>query len=170
MKLVDRGTSFGMRADDAMGTEVHVFEGRVQLSDLEANQAGSLNRELTAGQGLRVSKNDSEAELRANPAEFAGEDEIERLSVVSLRDRFQRWREFSRALRRDARLIAYYPFDRDSAEPRQLLNRAGQEDRSLTGSMVGCAWSQGRWPGKDALELKRPGDRIRIHVPGTTNR
>ena len=35
----------------------------------------------------------------------------------------------------------------------------------MTGVLVGCHWTQGRWLGKDALEFKQPGDRVRIRIP-----
>src|SRR5205807_2400300 len=34
------------------------------------------------------------------------------------------------------------------------------------GAIVGCAWAEGRWPGRQGLEFKRVSDRVRVHVPG----
>jgi hypothetical protein len=62
-------------------------------------------------------------------------------------------------------VIAYYPFERDPENDRKLRNLSGGGE-PLAGSIVGATWTIGRWPGKQALEFKRPGDRVRITVPG----
>ncbi|MDP1587764.1 MAG: LamG domain-containing protein, partial [Prosthecobacter sp.] len=36
------------------------------------------------------------------------------------------------------------------------------------GSIVGAAWTTGRWPGKNALEFRNVSDRVRLSVPGET--
>jgi hypothetical protein len=48
-----------------------------------------------------------------------------------------------------------------------VRNTAEPGDPLRAGGAVGAAWSQGRWPEKDALEFKRPGDRVRLDLPGT---
>ena len=82
---------------------------------------------------------------------FIGCDELARLSAANLQQRFATWRASSAALTKDPRLIAYYSFDRNPRQPRRLENQSGRRDAGLTGSIVGCNWSQGRWPGKDAI-------------------
>ena len=42
----------------------------------------------------------------------------------------------------------------------------GTKGVKIEGAIVGCEWSEGRWPGKTSLQFKRPGDRVRITVPG----
>jgi hypothetical protein len=167
LKLVDRGTSFGIRVDDAAGTEVHVFEGRVELRDLGPRGADPSLRELTSGAAVRVARDGSAASVAADAEGFTGWGELERRSAASLEQRFERWRHFRDTLLKDPRLVAYYPFDRDPQHARRLENRSPNRQRALVGSLVGCNWSQGRWPGKDALEFKRPSDRVRIDVPGS---
>ncbi len=48
-------------------------------------------------------------------------------------------------------------------ESNQLADEASPV---LDGAIVGWDWTEGRWPGKSALEFKRPGDRVRIRIPG----
>jgi hypothetical protein len=36
----------------------------------------------------------------------------------------------------------------------------------LNGAIIGCRWTEGRWKGKDALEFKHPGDRVRLNIAG----
>ena len=63
------------------------------------------------------------------------------------------------------RVIAYFPFDRNDSEDRLLVGY-GTNGTTMEGAIVGCEWSEGRWPGKTSLQFKRPGDRVRITVPG----
>ena len=51
------------------------------------------------------------------------------------------------------------------AEDRLLVGH-GANGTTLKGAIVGCEWSEGRWPDKSSLQFKRPGDRVRINIPG----
>ncbi len=166
LKLVDLGTSFGMRVDAEQGTEVHVFEGKVQLHDPVLGGPTATGRELTSGAGVRIARDGSSAALKADANEFAGWRDLQRRSDAGLQQRLQSWQAASAVMAKDLRLIAYYPFNRDPSHPGRLANGSVKQDETIAGSIVGCSWSQGRWPGKDALEFKRPGDRVRIRLPG----
>ena len=63
-------------------------------------------------------------------------------------------------------MVLYYSFDDFSPWERTLRNVGARRDEALDGSVVGCLWTEGRWPGKGALEFKRISDRVRIDVPG----
>jgi hypothetical protein len=166
LKLVDLGTSFGMRVDAEKGTEVHVFEGKVQLHDsASGGQAAAGQRELTSGTALRIARDGSSATMKPDANKFTARGDLQRRSDAGLQDRLRNWQAASAALAKDPRLIAYYPFARDLARPGRLVNDSVTRDEAIAGSIVGCSWSQGRWPGKDALEFKRPGDRVRITLP-----
>lgn len=167
LKLIDLGTSFGMRVDEQAGTEVHVFEGNVQLRELAVQPPLPSSRELADGSAFRVARDGSVAEPEDGGDEFVSSEELARLSAARLQQRFAGWHARSAELAKDPRLIAYYSFDRDQEQPRRLENRSERRDAGLTGSIVGCNWSQGRWPQKSALAFRRPGDRVRIDVPGT---
>lgn len=60
-------------------------------------------------------------------------------------------------------------FDFEDQDPwdRALENRAARiPGLPLRGAIIGAQWTQGRWPGKGALEFKRITDRVRLRVPG----
>ena len=40
------------------------------------------------------------------------------------------------------------------------------ENRNLDGAIVGAKRVVGRWPQKSGIEFKRPGDRVRVNIPG----
>src|SRR5439155_18428897 len=54
LDLVDRGTEFGLAVGAGKKTEVHVFEGKVDLFNPGADLKAPPQRALTTGQGVRV--------------------------------------------------------------------------------------------------------------------
>ena len=46
------------------------------------------------------------------------------------------------------------------------LRNATTNDSAPDGIIVGCQWTEGRWPGKRALEFRSVSDRVRLDVPG----
>jgi hypothetical protein len=164
--LVDQGTEFGLQVDGRDKTEVHVFQGKVDLYDSGSAQAAAARKELTTGRGLRLHG--------PGPARWIDSDRKAFKTVQQLRDRAnaemrrqqQKWLADSAALRRDGRLRVYYPFQADKPWDRTLLDQARGRKKPQDGAIVGCSWVIGRWPGKKALEFKQVSDRVRIHVPG----
>ncbi len=76
------------------------------------------------------------------------------------------WKEAVRALDHDPATLVHYTFDHQNAWDGVLVNRATQADPGTQGGIVGAAWTEGRWPGKGALEFKGASDRVRLRVPG----
>ena len=79
--------------------------------------------------------------------------------------RYHNWRNASRTLSADAGAVIHYTFEDQSPESRQLLNRWGSA--SSTATIVGCQWSEGRWPEKRAIKFDSKADRLRFVVPNT---
>jgi hypothetical protein len=61
--------------------------------------------------------------------------------------------------------VLLYTFEKDASSSRLLRNRSTNNDQS-NGAIVGCRWTEGQWSGKDALEFKHPGNRVRLQIPG----
>jgi hypothetical protein len=80
-------------------------------------------------------------------------------------ERRQEWQKASEQLRRDPRLIAYYSFQ-DRLGGGHTLIADNAPATGLDGAIIGSEWVGGWWPGKRALEFKRPGDRVRLTIPG----
>jgi hypothetical protein len=70
---------------------------------------------------------------------------------------------------KDPHLVAYYTFKHwpDDRWDRLVKSYAIPPQKQRAGGAVGAKWTQGRWPGKDALEFKRPGDRLRLNLDGS---
>src|SRR5262249_53677488 len=67
-----------------------------------------------------------------------------------------------------SRQSLFFPLPRPFENAASLLTlHSLAHKRNLDGEIIGCEWSEGRWPDKGALDFKRPGDRVRIQVPET---
>jgi hypothetical protein len=158
MEVIDRGTEFGLFVGER-ATEVHVFQGRVELHTPTGDQ------ELTTNQGVTRSGNGPLTPIVPDSAAFVTAGELSTRSAAD-RTRWQKeWDAASREFRRDPNLIVYYPFRADPEATGALWNEAASAGTS-DGTIVGCSWGNGRWPGKPGLEFKRVSDRVRFTAPG----
>ncbi len=160
LKLEDLGTEFALNVDvSGVGSEVHVFDGEVIV-----HREGGGSQSLTGGMSLG-----SDGEKTVDPAAFLSLSELDGLAAARGVRRLEAWRAWSQEARRDERLIAYYDFHHQTAAGRDRFvgNVAEPRIQSRTGGAVGARWTDGRWPGKAALEFKRPGDRLRMTIDGT---
>ena len=157
VKLEDLGTEFAL---NVLGkySEVHVFDGEV-IAHLKDKDPSSLK----AGMSLTSTK------AAVSPQHFLPIGQLQGLIRQRERLHFENWQKWSMEAREDPRLIAYYPFKHweDDKWDRTVNTLAQPVISSRNGGAVGARWTQGRWPGKEALEFKRPGDRVRMNLDGT---
>lgn len=158
VQLIDLGTEFAVNlVPGATSADVHVFDGEVI-----AQPAGGPEVSLRQGQSLRG------AELAAlDPRHFLGIGQLEEFIEQRQKKRTDAWWKWSHEVRRDTRLIAYYPMRHFPQWERLVHNAAEPANPARHGGAVGATWTQGRWPQKDALEFKRPGARVRLNLDGT---
>lgn len=162
LKLVDLGTEFGVQVNpEDLSSEVHVFEGEV-----EAFPNNHQLISLKGGQGLRKTGDDLQHLPYIRPDDFMCMEVMDGISAARANVRFDAWSGWENQATDDSRLLAFYAFKRSTKWERLLSNSAGPEKFACNGGIVGARWTQGRWPMKDALEFKRPGDRVRIQVKG----
>ena len=160
LKVVDLGTEFGLSVSDE-GASVQVFDGEVELLQPE-----TAKRLLTAGEALVRTPDGIYEDSTVTPDSFLDIASLETRAQGQQDERYQRWRNWSGKLRRDARLIAYYAFDQSDGWNRRLTSSLEPANSELDGAIVGADRSIGRWPAKSSLEFKRPGDRVRVQIPG----
>ena len=158
MKLEDLGTEFALNVKDNTSA-VHVFEGEV-IAHTDAQTRASLK------QGMSLSSANTAS---ISPQDFLSINELHGLVQKRDTQRFDEWQQWSLATRKDPRLIAYYTFKHweDDRWDRLVNNFTEPRRPSRSGGAVGASWTQGRWPSKEALEFKRPGDRVRLNLDGT---
>ena len=176
--VTDLGTEFGVEVTKSGVTSTHVFRGLVELQPhprgnqsyspirLAANEAACV--ELTD-----VDRNAVVRRVKADRALFVRAEQLPRLSEESRQQQssksFQRWQAFSRELRRDPSLLAYYDFQRQPKNPLQLVNVAESGRGAYDGEIVKAAWCDGRMSGKDALEFSGPATYVRLNLPQENN-
>lgn len=163
MKVVDLGTEFGMSVSPA-GADLHVFDGEVELHPLH-HQSEDAKQMLTAGQAITRKTGEDWATSESDDEQFVGIGQLESHDVDRQKQRLEHWRAWSQTLRQDPRLIVYYAFDGTDGWKRRLTSDLS-DSAHLDGAIVGANRATGRWPGKGALEFRRSGDRVRVHVPG----
>lgn len=161
MDLVDLGTEFGVNVDASGTSEVHVFEGQV-----EAHPENATMQLLNGGQSLRRDSAQVLSSGSAKPDDFPSIERLNAITEQHAKARYDAWWQHTFDLRRDPRLIACYLFKHWPKDKwdRLVNSFAEPEVKSRAGGAVGARWTEGRWPMKDALEFKSPGDRVRIHL------
>ncbi|MEN6309446.1 MAG: LamG-like jellyroll fold domain-containing protein [Anaerohalosphaeraceae bacterium] len=159
--VVDYGTEFGICIDSFNNTLTHVYQGKVELrsgsNPLRFEQRLTLT-ESQAGQAStlgKLSKKQGISGLFIRPDEFDA-----RLKAAE-GSAYDRWMAYSYQLRRDPDVIAYYTFEKDPANPDNLINLASSTMGSLKGTLCSLSnkdkptWTKGRWPQKTALQFDR---------------
>jgi len=153
-RLVDLGTEFGMEVVNDGSTKVQVFEGEVELHENDHVH------HLFEGDGLLWTRLGEKVEIEVDPTGFPSFHDLrDRITQTSLQ-RFETWRQWSNSLADDPRVSVRYDFQDDSD---WLRDSASMHAHGL---ILGCARSHGRWADKNALEFKRPSDRVRVDIPG----
>jgi len=157
VKLEDLGTEFALNVT-GQDSAVHVFDGEV-IAHTKDKAPASLKV------GMSLASNTA----GVSPQDFLPISELQGLIREREQRRFQQWQSWSEGTSKDPRLIAYYTFQHAPEDrwDRLVSNFADPQKKMRAGGAVGAQWMQGRWPGKGALEFKRPGDRVRINLDGT---
>ncbi|MGZ8938370.1 MAG: LamG-like jellyroll fold domain-containing protein [Limisphaerales bacterium] len=159
--VIDRGMSFGVNVKD-LQTDVHAFKGNVIL------RAGTNGAEQTLqeGAGAVLGIEGALVGIAANRSAFATMFDLQARSVAAEARRYDQWRTACKRLEKDASLLVHFDFENMAPSGWQIRNlgnpRAGVSDSII----VGCQWTEGRWPEKRALEFQSVSDRVRLNVPG----
>jgi hypothetical protein len=158
--LVDLGTEFGLDLNGETAA-LHVFKGEVEL-----HQPKSEVRLLTTGQAMGLESAASMPKLTADPLPFAFSRDLAARVLSSQRQAFEQWQRASAVWNDDPAMLLRLDFQ-DPIGARSLRNVAPLGKDIAAGTIVGSTWTQGRWPGKQALQFRSIGDRVRLNVPGS---
>ena len=160
MRVVDRGTEFGMNIEKDGKYQIHVFDGEVELHP-EDQQVET--RSLFGG-GAVAFLNGASRDFPADRKAFADPDLLQR-AAKKARDRdWRQWESSSEKLRQAEGLLVYYDFS--SVEGGSITNRAESPPEESDGILIGCEPVPGRWPQKNALGFARTSDRLRFRLDG----
>lgn len=155
--IVDLGTDFGLDLNDA-SSPMHVFKGEVEFHRKDLPM-----QSLKEGQALALS--DLSRSMIADPSAFASLHDMDERTAESQRLAFESWLSRSALWKTDPSLLLRFDFQ-DNRNNRSLQNHALNTSQIPAGSIVGCNWTDGRWPGKSALEFRNVSDRVRLNIPG----
>ena len=156
--VVDLGTEFGLSVDSGR-THVHVFDGEVELR-------GARVRRIREGEGVEGTPAGDVRSVAATPDAFTDVTTLASRDEQQNATRLRRWRDWASDIRRDPRVVAFYGFDAKGDWRRRLVCAKQPRQTGLDGAIVGAVETTGRWPGKRALEFKRPADRVRVRIAG----
>lgn len=165
LRVVDRGTQFGMNVSGNGGCEVHVFDGEVEL---QGEVPESASRELFEGDGVSIREGRA-TPITADRGSFA--DPVGMLEAAARETEVQRkkWTESSLEFRKAKGLRVYFDFEGIPASEGTLPNRAAGADRDSDGSIIGCDRLTGRWDSKTSLGFAKTSDRVRFRTQGTAD-
>ncbi len=161
MEVVDLGTEFGLSVAPDGKSEVQVITGEVRMQ-----KGNGPKQSLLAGEAVEWSRNVAPAAILKSEARFTDPATLLTLASASTRERNVQWLQQSNAISAAPDTVFHYTFNPSDTGSRTLHNVRPGSPPELHGAIVGCQWTEGRWPGKHALEFKRPSDRVRIAIPG----
>ena len=144
---------------------VHVFDGKVELYKSGTDRSAETRQEFNESESALVSTAGKIAPSNTKPVEFVSSSQLLQLASTRSTARLEQWRVEQQSLVADPQAVLLYTFEKDDSRSRLLRNRSTNNGQS-NGAIVGCRWTEGRWSGKDALEFKHPGDRVRLQIPG----
>ncbi|MEI9892646.1 MAG: LamG domain-containing protein [Chthoniobacter sp.] len=103
--------------------------------------------------------------MTANAAAFTFSHDLDAQVNASHREAFAHWQASSARWNGDPDLRLRLDFQ-DPEDARSLRNAAAHGQDIAAGTIVGCNWTEGRWPGKRALQFRSVSDRVRLNLPG----
>ena len=159
-ELVDLGTEFAIDVAGDGRSDVHVFDGEVEIYSPDGLRQANGRQVLLGGDAMQWSNEGTTATTAASPQSFASFETVRQQKQTLAGQRFAKWRRWNEGLLQDHRVAVRYDFEDDGGT---LFDRGTAK---ADGTIVGCGWTSGRWPEKRGLEFRRPGDRVRIDVPG----
>ncbi len=156
---VDLGTEFALSVGSDGSREVLVVVGLVRLDDAEGREL----QEIGAGTGIRSRDGGVLEAVAEDGAAFIDREQLLRLAQDDWQQRYASWQKSRDAWQANPATVLLFDFEAQPAWDRQLENR---HLPGSNGAIIGAQWTQGRWPGKGALEFQRITDRVRVQVPG----
>ncbi len=163
VNVVDRGTSFAMHVSGHQLTEVHVITGMVEL---HSQTHSSQLRELREGESISVVPQGRFQDIPSETSTFPTESQTDARTRAANDQLFNAWKQQRDLVSKDPSCLLYFDFDDPVVQDTVLSNISYGSSKGKEGTIIGCEWSEGRWPGKRALEFKSISDRVRFSVPG----
>ena len=165
-EVVDLGTEFGVDVAKDGTSEIHVLKGLVQTQFRHSSGQVSQPVQLREGEGRRYQ---CQSGQDTQPSNLVTAIPLDRAKFQGMHirrpdERRERWLAYSRQLRKDPALVAYYSFE-SAGESNATLPNLSSAGKLLDGQVEGAEWVYGRFPGKFALYFHGPGSSDRVVLP-----
>ena len=157
-RMVDLGTEFGAAIEQDRQTDLHVFQGMVEISRTRDQDTRAIR--LTAGQRI-VMRQSGDVEV---PSVGADREPLYPQPGLG-RERF--CAAGGAGANRYARTPTSWPTTiwRAQSENDRILRNVATGS-TAAGTVRGASWAEGRWPGKPALRFSDRDDCVRMDIPG----
>lgn len=164
LKVIDRGTEFGMSVNGPDDREVHVFNGEVEL---QGDVPVAEDRALVGGKAISIRGGKWEA-IAARRDSFVDPATVQIAATRQDDARWSAWRRASASLGKMPGMLVHFDFEGLNPNSQLIENRAANADPASYGTVIGCEHVSGRWDRKSALGYAKTSDRVRFRTTGTT--
>jgi Concanavalin A-like lectin/glucanases superfamily/FecR protein len=161
MNVTDLGTVFGVDVG-ARETELHVFKGSVEFQ----SPTSAAKQSVLEGHGAIADETAPPRLVPASRSRFASLFDLQNKSSEAEVLRHEQWRAASSRLDEDPTLLVHFDFEQVDLSDWRLPNSSKLKGATPDATIVGCQWTEGRWPDKRALEFRNVSDRVRLEVAG----
>jgi len=159
LTVVNQGNSFGVKVTESGEQEVHALEGQVTIG--RTGESGV--SQILAKQARRLDETGfSETPFR--PEEFPAFERVRERETAEAARLLLAWRAAADVMDDDPSVRLHFNFEEQTPLDATLKNRV--RGNGNHGQIIGASWSQGRWPGKGALEFRGRGQRVLLRLPG----
>lgn len=153
-RVVDRGTVFGLTVRQDGSTLVKVIQGEVELHHPEKIYQIKTNAAATVDPGGDPTPATTRDEV------FPSEENFNLRIAAGARRSAARWQMTADELAKDPATLLCYNFTESLSSSRTVRNHAAGATLESHGTLVGVGWTEGRWPGKHALEFSGRSDSL----------
>jgi hypothetical protein len=162
-KVVDLGTDFGVEVHEEGSAEVYVYRGKVKYEgvDFEGNE---VLRQLSGGEAIFLDPSGMLSPIDMPLGDFAGSADLATRSLENASKRRAAWLKESHRLAADPSTLLYYGFEGHDSWARVLKDETNRGNGNGDGAVIGCNWTEGRWPGKGALQFSQDNDRVCLNI------
>ena len=157
-RVVDLGTEFALSVSPDGQSELHVVDGEVRVDDNEGREL----RTLETGNAIRSESGAIET-VDGGSSAYIDPEGLRGLAEADWQVKYEAWESIRDSLRDDPATLVLFDFEHQKPWDRELQNRRANGPNA---AIIGAQWTEGRWPGKGAIEFKRITDRIRLNIPG----
>lgn len=164
LRVVDRGTQFGMSVSGSDDCTVHVFDGEVELQgDVPAATATN----LFEGDAVAISAGKSTT-FAADRGSFIDPAGMLEAAARESEAQWNTWQTKSQSICNEPGLLAYFDFEEWDTASMTVPNRAVGANEDSNGSFIGCEKLVGRWNQTTAPGFAKTSDRMRFRMVGSS--